>query len=107
MLPTLILTIEVGYTFETWHLDHGGLVSMEWRFHAPGKPSYNGTVHFSYDVADEPGGVAAHTGANTALASVNDAAAVSDGVDTKISPKITTPVSVQGNYSYMLGHAEH
>ncbi|CAH7251332.1 conserved hypothetical protein [Vibrio chagasii] len=82
--------------------DHGSLVSnSDGSFTFTPDPNYNGTVHFSYDVADRHGGVA-HTGANTTLASVNDAAVFS-GVDTgNITEDHNAHVSVQGNYSYML-----
>ncbi|PMO04522.1 hypothetical protein BCT19_02255 [Vibrio splendidus] len=54
--------------------DHGSLVSnSDGSFTFNPDPNYNGTVHFTYDVADRHGGIA-HTGANTSLAAVNDAA---------------------------------
>ncbi|MEZ9937337.1 VCBS domain-containing protein, partial [Vibrio breoganii] len=53
--------------------DHGNLVSnSDGSFTFNPDPNYNGTVHFTYDVADRHGGIA-HTGANTTLAAVNDA----------------------------------
>ncbi len=64
-------------------------------------PNYNGMVHFTYDVADRHGGIA-HTGANTTLAAVNDAAVFS-GVDTgSVTEDHNVHPSVQGNYSYKL-----
>ncbi|WP_446612380.1 VCBS domain-containing protein [Vibrio jasicida] len=82
--------------------DHGSLVSnSDGSFTFTPDPNYNGTVHFTYDVADRHGGIA-HTGANTTLASVNDAAVFS-GIDTgNITEDHNAHVSVQGNYSYML-----
>ncbi|PMG05340.1 hypothetical protein BCV08_05840, partial [Vibrio breoganii] len=57
--------------------DHGNLVSnSDGSFTFNPDPNYNGTVHFTYDVADRHGGIA-HTGANTTLTAVNDAAIVS------------------------------
>ncbi|MFS1926120.1 VCBS domain-containing protein [Vibrio breoganii] len=54
--------------------DHGNLVSnSDGSFTFNPDPNYNGTVHFTYDVADRHGGIA-HTGANTTLAAVNDVA---------------------------------
>ena len=54
--------------------DHGSLVSnSDGSFTFNPDPNYNGTVHFTYDVADRYGGIA-HTGANTSLAAVNDVA---------------------------------
>ncbi|MGF1851557.1 VCBS domain-containing protein [Vibrio satsumensis] len=54
--------------------DHGSLVSnSDGSFTFNPDPNYNGTVHFTYDVADRDGGIA-HTGANTYLAAVNDVA---------------------------------
>ncbi|MCL9777253.1 VCBS domain-containing protein [Vibrio sp. S4B1] len=54
--------------------DHGSLVSnSDGSFTFNPDPNYNGTVHFTYDVADRHGGIA-HTGANTSLVAVNDAA---------------------------------
>ncbi|WP_373455413.1 cadherin-like domain-containing protein, partial [Vibrio splendidus] len=54
--------------------DHGSLVSnSDGSFTFNPDPNYNGTVHFSYDIADRHGGIA-HTGAITTLAAVNDAA---------------------------------
>ncbi|MEZ9358201.1 VCBS domain-containing protein [Vibrio breoganii] len=54
--------------------DHGSLVSnSDGSFTFNPDPNYNGTVHFTYDVADRHGGIA-HTGANTTLAAVNDVA---------------------------------
>ncbi|MUK66271.1 tandem-95 repeat protein [Aliivibrio fischeri] len=54
--------------------DHGSLVSnSDGSFTFNPDPNYNGTVHFTYDVADRHGGIA-HTGANTSLAAVNDVA---------------------------------
>ncbi|PMO55291.1 toxin [Vibrio breoganii] len=54
--------------------DHGNLVSnLDGSFTFNPDPNYNGTVHFTYDVADRHGGIA-HTGANTTLAAVNDVA---------------------------------
>ncbi|MEZ9568108.1 VCBS domain-containing protein [Vibrio splendidus] len=54
--------------------DHGSLVSnSDGSFTFNPDPNYNGAVHFTYDVADRHGGIA-HTGANTTLAAVNDAA---------------------------------
>ncbi|ANO35003.1 hypothetical protein A6E01_17670 [Vibrio breoganii] len=54
--------------------DHGNLVSnSDGSFTFTPDPNYNGTVHFTYDVADRHGGIA-HTGANTTLAAVNDVA---------------------------------
>ncbi|CDT37177.1 Putative RTX toxin, VCBS repeat protein [Vibrio coralliirubri] len=54
--------------------DHGSLVSnSDGSFTFNPDPNYNGTVHFTYDVADRHGGIA-HTRANTSLVAVNDAA---------------------------------
>jgi|GEM_PF-3475345 len=54
--------------------DHGSLVSnSDGSFTFNPDPNYNGTVHFTYDIADRHGGIA-HTGANTSLVAVNDAA---------------------------------
>ncbi|PMO27801.1 hypothetical protein BCT12_07780 [Vibrio breoganii] len=54
--------------------DHGNLVSnSDGSFTFNPDPNYNGTVHFTYDVADRHGGIA-HTGASTTLTAVNDAA---------------------------------
>ncbi|MFA0464984.1 cadherin-like domain-containing protein, partial [Vibrio sp. 10N.261.45.F1] len=82
--------------------DHGSLVSnSDGSFTFNPDPNYNGAVHFTYDVADRHGGIA-HTGANTTLAAVNDAA-VFGGVDTgNVTEDHNAHVSVQGNYSYML-----
>ncbi|MCY9872199.1 VCBS domain-containing protein [Vibrio barjaei] len=56
--------------------DHGSLVSnSDGSFTFNPDPNYNGTVHFTYDVADRHGGIA-HTGASTTLAAVNDAAVI-------------------------------
>ncbi|WP_181359947.1 VCBS domain-containing protein [Vibrio splendidus] len=82
--------------------DHGSLVSnSDGSFTFNPDPNYNGAVHFTYDVADRHGGIA-HTGANTTLAAVNDAA-VFGGVDTgNVTEDHNAHVSVQGNYAYML-----
>ncbi len=82
--------------------DHGSLVSnSDGSFTFNPDPNYNGTVHFTYDVADRHGGIA-HTGANTTLAAVNDAAVFS-GVDTgSVTEDHNVHPSVQGNYSYKL-----
>ncbi|WP_239060195.1 VCBS domain-containing protein [Aliivibrio fischeri] len=82
--------------------DHGSLVSnSDGSFTFNPDPNYNGTVHFTYDVADRHGGIA-HTGANTTLAAVNDAAVFS-GVDTgSVTEDHNVHASVQGNYSYKL-----
>ncbi|PHX07541.1 hypothetical protein VSPL_13540 [Vibrio splendidus] len=54
--------------------DHGSLVSnSDGSFTFNPDPNYNGTVNFTYDVADRHGGIA-HTRANTSLVAVNDAA---------------------------------
>ncbi|MGR5194404.1 VCBS domain-containing protein, partial [Vibrio rotiferianus] len=54
--------------------DHGNLISnSDGSFTFNPDPNYNGTVHFDYDIADKHGGIA-HTGANTTLAAINDAA---------------------------------
>ncbi|CDU06008.1 VCBS repeat protein [Vibrio coralliirubri] len=58
--------------------DHGSLVSnSDGSFTFNPDPNYNGTVHFTYDVADRHGGIA-HTRANTSLVAVNDAATFTD-----------------------------
>ncbi|PMK31104.1 hypothetical protein BCT56_17425 [Vibrio lentus] len=82
--------------------DYGSLVSnSDGSFTFNPDPNYNGAVHFTYDVADRHGGIA-HTGANTTLAAVNDAA-VFGGVDTgNVTEDHNAHVSVQGNYAYML-----
>ncbi|MDD9176156.1 tandem-95 repeat protein [Aliivibrio finisterrensis] len=82
--------------------DHGSLVSnSDGSFTFNPDPNYNGVVHFTYDVADRHGGIA-HTGANTTLAAVNDAAVFS-GVDTgSVTEDHNVHASVQGNYSYKL-----
>ena len=82
--------------------DHGSLVSnSDGSFTFNPDPNYNGTVHFTYDVADRHGGIT-HTGANTTLAAVNDAAVFS-GVDTgSVTEDHNVHASVQGNYSYKL-----
>ena len=82
--------------------DHGSLVSnSDGSFTFNPAPNYNGTVHFTYDVADRHGGIT-HTGANTTLAAVNDAAVFS-GVDTgSVTEDHNVHASVQGNYSYKL-----
>ncbi|WP_181359040.1 VCBS domain-containing protein [Vibrio mediterranei] len=52
--------------------DHGSITAnSDGSFTFNPDPNYNGTVHFTYDVADRHGGIA-HTGANTTLAAVND-----------------------------------
>jgi VCBS repeat-containing protein len=52
--------------------DHGSITSnSDGSFTFTPDPNYNGSVHFTYDVADRHGGIA-HTGANTTLAAVND-----------------------------------
>ncbi|NOI25264.1 VCBS domain-containing protein, partial [Vibrio mediterranei] len=52
--------------------DHGSITSnSDGSFTFNPEPNYNGSVHFTYDVADRHGGIA-HTGANTTLAAVND-----------------------------------
>ncbi|CAH6982126.1 Tandem-95 repeat protein [Vibrio chagasii] len=82
--------------------DHGSLVSnSDGSFTFTPAPNYNGTVHFSYDVADRHGGIA-HTGASTTLTAVNDDA-VFGGVDTgSVTEDHNVHASVQGNYSYKL-----
>ncbi|WP_050798623.1 VCBS domain-containing protein [Vibrio mediterranei] len=52
--------------------DHGSITAnSDGSFTFNPDHDYNGTVHFTYDVADRHGGIT-HTGANTTLAAVND-----------------------------------
>lgn len=53
-------------------VDHGSITTnSDGSFTFNPDHDYNGTVHFTYDVADRHGGIT-HTGANTTLAAVND-----------------------------------
>ncbi|MFA0419377.1 VCBS domain-containing protein, partial [Vibrio splendidus] len=55
-------------------VDHGSVVdNKDGTYTFTPTKDYNGQVHFSYDVTDAHGGTT-HTGANTSLAAVNDAA---------------------------------
>ncbi|CDT78197.1 Putative RTX toxin, VCBS repeat protein [Vibrio coralliirubri] len=62
-------------------VDHGSVVdNKDGTYTFTPTKDYNGQVHFSYDVTDAHGGTT-HTGANTTLSAVNDAATIA-GVDT-------------------------
>ncbi|WP_102544338.1 VCBS domain-containing protein [Vibrio lentus] len=55
-------------------VDHGSVVdNKDGTYTFTPTKDYNGQVHFTYDVTDAHGGTT-HTGANTSLAAVNDAA---------------------------------
>ncbi|MEZ9462307.1 VCBS domain-containing protein [Vibrio splendidus] len=61
-------------TIENLLVDHGSVVdNKDGTYTFTPTKDYNGQVHFSYDVTDAHGGTT-HTGANTSLAAVNDAA---------------------------------
>nr|WP_240701770.1 VCBS domain-containing protein [Vibrio gallaecicus] len=62
-------------------VDHGSVVdNKDGTYTFTPTKDYNGQVHFTYDVTDAHGGTT-HTGANTTLSAVNDAATIA-GVDT-------------------------
>ncbi|MEZ8448999.1 VCBS domain-containing protein, partial [Vibrio splendidus] len=61
-------------TVANLHADHGSILdNQDGTYTFTPTKDYNGQVHFSYDVTDAHGGTT-HTGANTSLAAVNDAA---------------------------------
>ncbi|MCK8069964.1 VCBS domain-containing protein [Vibrio sp. 1CM23M] len=61
-------------SIENLLVDHGSVVdNKDGTYTFTPTKDYNGQVHFSYDVTDAHGGTT-HTGANTSLAAVNDAA---------------------------------
>ncbi|WP_333912361.1 VCBS domain-containing protein [Vibrio coralliirubri] len=61
-------------TIENLLVDHGSVVdNKDGTYTFTPTKDYNGLVHFTYDVTDAHGGTT-HTGANTSLAAVNDAA---------------------------------
>ncbi|MEZ9743246.1 VCBS domain-containing protein [Vibrio splendidus] len=61
-------------TIENLLVDHGSVVdNKDGTYTFTPTKDYNGQVNFSYDVTDAHGGTT-HTGANTSLAAVNDAA---------------------------------
>ncbi|PMN00734.1 hypothetical protein BCT41_11540 [Vibrio splendidus] len=61
-------------SIENLLVDHGSVVdNKDGTYTFTPTKDYNGLVHFTYDVTDAHGGTT-HTGANTSLAAVNDAA---------------------------------
>ncbi|MEZ9126263.1 VCBS domain-containing protein [Vibrio splendidus] len=61
-------------TIENLLVEHGSVVdNKDGTYTFTPTKDYNGLVHFTYDVTDAHGGTT-HTGANTSLAAVNDAA---------------------------------
>ncbi|WP_102351586.1 VCBS domain-containing protein [Vibrio lentus] len=61
-------------SIENLLVDHGSVVdNKDGTYTFTPTKDYNGQVHFTYDVTDAHGGTT-HTGANTSLAAVNDAA---------------------------------
>ncbi|MEZ8656441.1 VCBS domain-containing protein [Vibrio splendidus] len=61
-------------TVANLHANHGSILdNQDGTYTFTPTKDYNGQVHFSYDVTDAHGGTT-HTGANTSLAAVNDAA---------------------------------
>ncbi|MEZ9740546.1 VCBS domain-containing protein, partial [Vibrio splendidus] len=74
-------------------VDHGSVVdNKDGTYTFTPTKDYNGQVHFTYDVTDAHGGTT-HTGANTSLAAVNDAATFSGdsgsiGEDTNLQHNI-------------------
>ncbi|MFA0083836.1 VCBS domain-containing protein, partial [Vibrio breoganii] len=75
--------------------DHGNLVSnSDGSFTFNPDPNYNGTVHFTYDVADRHGGIA-HTGANTTLAAVNDASTLASASGSVTEDQLSSSSNVE------------
>ncbi|WP_028111994.1 VCBS domain-containing protein, partial [Ferrimonas kyonanensis] len=94
---------DVGKLFiDNLHADHGTIVdNKDGTFTFTPDHNYNGQVHFTYDVKDAHGGTT-HTGANTSLAAVNDAATIT-GIDAgSVTEDKNVHPSVQGNYSSKL-----
>ncbi|MFV8455990.1 VCBS domain-containing protein, partial [Vibrio owensii] len=78
--------------------DHGSILdNNDGTYTFTPDKNYNGQVHFTYDVKDSHGGVT-HTGANTTLAAVNDAATIS-GQDTGA---LTEDHHVQGDAQHTI-----
>ncbi|XGB65114.1 VCBS domain-containing protein [Vibrio chagasii] len=99
---------DIGKLFiDNLHADHGTIVdNKDGTFTFTPDHNYNGQVHFTYDVNDAHGGTT-HTGANTTLAAVNDAATIT-GVDSgSVTEDQNVHSSVQGNYSYKLEAKGH
>ncbi|GLO59610.1 hypothetical protein MACH09_01180 [Vibrio sp. MACH09] len=75
--------------------NHGSLVSnSDGSFTFNPDPNYNGTVHFTYDVADRHGGIA-HTGANTSLAAVNDASTLASASGSVTEDQLSSSSNVE------------
>ncbi|WP_394239610.1 VCBS domain-containing protein, partial [Vibrio astriarenae] len=80
------------------HVDHGSILdNKDGTYTFTPDKDYNGQVHFTYDVKDAHGGLT-HTGANTTLAAVNDAATIS-GQDTGA---LTEDLHVQGDAQHTI-----
>ncbi|MDC5807983.1 VCBS domain-containing protein [Vibrio europaeus] len=87
--------------------DHGSITAnSDGSFTFNPDPNYNGSIHFTYDVADRHGGIA-HTGANTTLAAVNDAARFKGDDTGSVTEDQNVHPSVQGNYSNKLEAQGH
>ncbi|MEZ8485323.1 VCBS domain-containing protein [Vibrio splendidus] len=66
-------------SIENLLVDHGSVVdNKDGTYTFTPTKDYNGQVHFTYDVTDAHGGTT-HTGANTSLAAVGDAAIITSG----------------------------
>nr|WP_230853533.1 VCBS domain-containing protein [Vibrio harveyi] len=88
-------------------VDHGNVIAnSDGSFTFNPDPNYNGSVHFTYDVADRHGGVT-HTGANTTIAAINDAARFKGDDTGSVTEDQNVHPSVQGNYSNKLEAQGH
>ncbi|WP_038890295.1 VCBS domain-containing protein, partial [Vibrio campbellii] len=87
--------------------DHGSITAnSDGSFTFNPDPNYNGSVHFTYDVADRHGGIA-HTGANATLAAFNDAARFKGDDTGSVTEDQNVHPSVHGNYSNKLEAQGH